>query len=47
MKNLICLIDPQTYGLNRGVLMFGLLLGGALIFGCMKLLAVLHAAGMP
>lgn len=47
MKNLMSLLDPQTYGLNRGVVVFGLLTAAGVTFACVKLLAVLREAGLP
>lgn len=47
MKNLLSLLDPETYGLNRGVVVFGLIAVGLLTLMGLKLLAVLREAGLP
>jgi hypothetical protein len=47
MKNLIDLLDPETYGLNRAVVVFGVIALGLLVLMGVKLLAVLREAGLP
>lgn len=47
MKNLLSALDPQTYGWNRTPIVLGVF---ALVVGvviCSKLMAILHAAGLP
>lgn len=47
MKNLMTILDPETYGLNRSAVVIGVLgLSAIILIGC-KLLAVLREAGLP
>jgi hypothetical protein len=47
MKNLIDLLDPETYGLNRTAVVFGVIALGVMTLIGLKLLAVLREAGLP
>lgn len=47
MKNLIQLLDPQTYDLNRSAVCLGLVAATGLVVMGMKLLEVLRNAGLP
>jgi len=47
MKNLMSLMDPETYGLNRAAVAFGVIALTVIVLVGMKLLSVLHAAGLP
>jgi hypothetical protein len=47
MKNLLTVIDPQTYGFNRSAIALGIVVLVVAVVVCNKMLAVLHAAGLP
>jgi len=47
MKNLLMVLDPATYGLNRSAVVFGLCAATTATLVCAKLLAVLREAGLP
>lgn len=47
MKNVIAIVDPESYGLNRTAVLLGLSVLVVAIVLCSKLLSVLHAAGLP
>jgi hypothetical protein len=46
-QQLISALDPQTYGFNRNAVTLGLVAVGFLVFVGVKLLDVLHQAGLP
>lgn len=47
MRQIITTIDPQTYGFSRTPIALGLVAAAVVAGLCVKLLAVLHAAGLP
>lgn len=47
MKNLLPYLDPETYGLNRSAVVFGLIALSVMTLLAVKLLAVLREAGLP
>lgn len=46
-QQLLSVIDPQTYGFNRNAVMVGVVALGFLVVVGVKLLDVLHQAGLP
>lgn len=46
-QQLLSVIDPATYGFNRNAVVLGLCALGFLVVVGMKLLDVLHKAGLP
>lgn len=47
MNNILMVLDPETYGLNRSAVVFGLFAAATATLICVKLLAVLREAGLP
>lgn len=47
MKNLLSYLDPETYGLNRTAVVFGVIALCVMTLIGIKLLAVLREAGLP
>lgn len=46
-QNILTLIDPATYGLNRSATALGICVAGVLIYAGTALLEVLHRMGLP